>query len=257
MSDNAYTDFANIYDDMMENIPYADWVEKLHKLFAERGVKGVCELACGTGVILEGLSEHGYDLVGIDISESMLSVATERLSDAIMEGKCVVSLQDMRRFALPSPSDAVICLCDSVNYLSKSEYLLDMFRSVRENMKDGGIFIFDVKTEHCFRDVMGDEVRVDEGEEGDYLCIWDNNYDEGAKCNEYLLTIFERCVDDIYRRTDELHTQYVHDHTEIIEAMEDAGFKNIGWGCDIDDILVREKQDVDNMLERIYYYGEK
>jgi predicted TPR repeat methyltransferase len=102
---NEYTAFAYIYDEFMDNIPYEESVSYLHDLLVENGVdKGtIVELGCGTGRITRMLAGLGYDMVGIDISEDMLTQAgsteyadgeSNDVSDSKCSGSIIYSLQD-------------------------------------------------------------------------------------------------------------------------------------------------------------------
>ena len=80
MERDSYSAFAYVYDELMDNVPYDAWAEYLTMLLRKNGVFGgiVCELGCGTGQITRRLSEKGYDMIGIDLSEDMLEVAREQ-----------------------------------------------------------------------------------------------------------------------------------------------------------------------------------
>lgn len=62
-----------------------------YRLIARECGGPILELACGTGRILEPLSNYGHDVVGIDVEESMLEVAREKLSSSVE-----LRLADMR-----------------------------------------------------------------------------------------------------------------------------------------------------------------
>ena len=48
-----YEQFATVYDEMMEEIPYDEWFIKFQEILKEHGITSghVCELGCGTGEI--------------------------------------------------------------------------------------------------------------------------------------------------------------------------------------------------------------
>ena len=50
---DAYTGFAAVYDELMDNIPYEEWGKYLIDLLNEYGIKDgiVLDLGCGTGNI--------------------------------------------------------------------------------------------------------------------------------------------------------------------------------------------------------------
>ena len=75
----SYSAFAEIYDDYMTNIPYDRWVNNIRNILTSYDIrKGlVAELGCGTGIVTRKLAMTGYDMIGIDSSEDMLSIARE------------------------------------------------------------------------------------------------------------------------------------------------------------------------------------
>ena len=88
----AYSDFAAVYDELMDNTPYDQWCERLDMLIRKYGVSRpekdsealldseknlVLDLGCGTGTLTELMYQKGYDMIGVDLSESMLNIATK------------------------------------------------------------------------------------------------------------------------------------------------------------------------------------
>ncbi len=104
---DAYTGFAYVYDEYMDNIPYEEWGQYMIALLKENGVSGdssVLELGCGTGTVTRMLAKEGYDCVGLDMSEDMLSIASEKTFE---EGPQIIyTCQDMRDFEVPYEVDA-------------------------------------------------------------------------------------------------------------------------------------------------------
>src|SRR5690554_6114333 len=95
-----YTGFATVYDLFMDNVPYDAWTDYLIELFKIYGVeKGlVLELGCGTGSMTSRMAKKGYDMIGIDASEDMLSIARQANSDN--EESILYLCQDIRDFEL-------------------------------------------------------------------------------------------------------------------------------------------------------------
>ena len=79
----AYESFAEVYDEFMSDIPYDEWVCYIQKIWEKYSAKPklVAELGCGTGNITERLANLGYDMIGIDYSENMLSKARQKAKD--------------------------------------------------------------------------------------------------------------------------------------------------------------------------------
>ena len=123
----TYTTFAEVYDEMMEDIPYEEWCRYLVGLLQEFGVKDglVLELGCGTGIMTELLAENGYDMIGVDSSEEMLAEALEKREKS---GHDILYLQqDMREFELFGTVRAVVSVCDSINYILEEKELVQVF----------------------------------------------------------------------------------------------------------------------------------
>ena len=118
----AYTGFAYVYDEYMDNIPYEEWCEYLVERLKEQGVTPdmeIADLGCGTGTVTQLLDKAGYSCVGIDNAPDMLTIAAEKLYESGQE--IVYSLQDMRDFELPYEVDAMVSIADSMNYITSKE----------------------------------------------------------------------------------------------------------------------------------------
>ncbi len=76
----AYSSFAEVYDMFMDNVPYGEWCGYLCGILDEAGIREglVLDLGCGTGKMTRLLKERGYDMIGVDLSEEMLSIARDR-----------------------------------------------------------------------------------------------------------------------------------------------------------------------------------
>ena len=90
-----YTDFAYVYDEYMDNIPYDEWCAYLIQLLHEYHINSgdsIVDLGCGTGTVTRILDKAGYDCIGIDMSQDMLMIASEKTIDSGQE--IIYSLQD-------------------------------------------------------------------------------------------------------------------------------------------------------------------
>ena len=160
----AYTGFAEVYDLFMDNIPYEEWGTYVKGLLKEYGVDEglVLELGCGTGTMTEILASAGYDMIGIDQSEEMLEEALEKKQESGHE--ILYLCQDMREFELYGTVRAIICICDSMNYILEEEEVLGILTSAAHNYLDyGGLFIFDLNTEYKYREILGEQTIAETG----------------------------------------------------------------------------------------------
>lgn len=223
---DIYTAFAAYYDQCMEDIPYAEWSSLVTELLQKEGICDglVLELGCGTGTMTELLAQAGYDMIGIDASGDMLTAALEKQAQS---GSNILYLQqDMREFELYGTVRAVVSVCDTMNYLLAEEDLLQVFRLVNNYLDPGGLFLFDLKTEHHFRDVVGEQSFVQNEE--DACVIWENYYYEDEQINEYAVTIFAREDEGSYERMQELHYQRPYSIEQIAGLLAQAGMTLVG-----------------------------
>lgn len=220
----AYTGFANVYDMFMDNVPYEDWGKYLISLLRKYGVEDglVLELGCGTGNITEILAQAGYDMIGVDNSDEMLSIAIEKKYES---GHDILYLnQDMREFELYGTVRAVVSICDSMNYITESDDLLQVFRLVNNYLDIEGIFIFDMNTISKYQQ-MGESTIAENRDNGSF--IWENYYDEDTKINEYDLTLYIEDEDGKYDRYQETHLQRGYTVAEVKELIEKSGMEYI------------------------------
>ncbi|MDO4620365.1 MAG: class I SAM-dependent methyltransferase [Lachnospiraceae bacterium] len=218
---DQYSSFAQVYDRFMQTIPYDNWGSRIVELLQAHGIHDglVLDLGCGTGTMTEYLAEKGYDMIGVDNSPEMLESAHEKRMESGHD--ILYLLQDMQSFELYGTVRAVICICDSLNYLESEEELLQVFRLVNNYLDPDGLFLFDVKTPHLFRDVLGDNTYAETSEDGAY--IWENSWYEEEQVNEYALTLFIKDENGLYRRQEELHAQTAFEKERISALLKEAG----------------------------------
>lgn len=188
-------------------------------LASERNL--VVDLGCGTGTLTQMLYQKGYDMIGVDNSGEMLSVAMEKREKS---GDEILYLQqDMRELELYSTVGTVVSVCDSVNYILEEDELLDIFKLVNNYLYPGGIFIFDFNTVYKYEQVIGDTTIAENREDCSF--IWENYYHPEEEINEYDLTVFVQEEGDRFRRFTETHYQRGYTAEQMTALVEEAGMK--------------------------------
>lgn len=221
----SYQNFAYVYDQFMDNIPYEEWCLYIAHLFQQYDIKygKLVELGCGTATLALLLEQQGYHITGIDNSPDMLSIAAEKLT---YDSKITLQLQDMSDLILNDTYDGFYCVCDSLNYLLSREDVLDTFEGVKKYLKKNGIFIFDLKTLHFYKNILGDQTFCDHQEDCSYT--WENNFFEEDNVNQYDMTIFVRHTDTgLYEKFNEVHHQRGYGLEEIIDLLAQAGLEYV------------------------------
>lgn len=246
---DAYTSFAAVYDTFMDNIPYEEWCDYLCGLLKEYGVLDglVLDLGCGTGTLTELLSQRGYDMIGIDNAEDMLFIAMEK---KIETGHDILYLlQDMREFELYGTVQAVVSICDSMNYILEYEELVSVFRLVNNYLDPEGVFIFDMNTVYKYQELLGESTIAENREDCSF--IWDNSFDSETMVNEYDLALFIGEESGVYRKYEETHYQRAYSIPEVRRALEEAGMEFVA----VYDAFSRNAPGPES--ERIYFIARE
>jgi len=239
----AYTDFAGVYDIFMDETPYGQWCDNVCEALEKYKIRDglVLDLGCGTGTLTELLAGRGYDMIGVDSSGEMLGRAIEKKDRS---GHDILYLcQDMREFELYGTVRAVVCLCDSINYITEPEELERVFSLVNNYLDPGGIFYFDFNTVYKYREIIGDAVIAENREHCSF--IWENYFHEEDRINEYDVTVFEEEADGRYRKFIETHYQRGYTLEEIRELLAGAGLVFLGAAdADTKGEVTRESQRI-------------
>ena len=187
---NCYTSLAGGYDSLTEDVQYEKRAAFLQKLLAKSTipVHTVLDLACGTGTMTCLLAEAGYEMIGVDISEDMLSEAAGK---TISPGKIppIYLQQSMEELDLYGTVEAAVCCLDSINYLTDARALKRTLQRLHLFVAPGGVFLFDVNTPCKLRSLDG-QVFLDERE--DLYCVWRAEFDRRSRICTYGMDIFER-----------------------------------------------------------------
>ena len=242
----SYRSFASVYDEFMDGTDYQKTADQIQDMITRFGVSKpsqkrtgaseakdvllaaennlVVDLGCGTGKLTEILADRGYDVMGIDLSEEMLGMALERRDS--LRHKTLYLCQDMREFELYGTAGTFVSVGDSVNYLLTDEDMARLFERVNTFLFPGGIFVFDFKTLHLYRDVIGDSTIAEDREDCSF--IWENWYDDESRINEYDLSLFIRENrmgedDNLFRKYQEIHRQRGYTLEEMKRFAQAAG----------------------------------
>ena len=223
---SGYGDFAYYYDVLTENVDYESRCDYIFNLLADNGVgKGILlDLACGTGSLSMLLGEKGYEVIGVDASEEMLSVAQEKRYES--EADVIFLCQKMEELDLFGTINAAVCTLDSINHVTDEEKVREIIRRVSLFMEDKGIFLFDVNTPYKHRAVLGNNTFVYDMDE--VYCVWQNETDENM-LTTVSLDIFERDEEeDTYYKYSEQFQERGYELSFLEELLKENKFEIIG-----------------------------
>jgi ubiquinone/menaquinone biosynthesis C-methylase UbiE len=178
-------------------------------------------LACGTGSVALLLAEEMDRVIGVDMSEEMLTVALQRAQE--QENRPLFVCQMLQELRLDRAVDLAVCALDGLDYILDPADCCEAIRRVYKALNPGGIFIFDVNTPEKLR-AMDGQVFLDEDD--DVYCVWRGEFDEQTNICSYGMDLFQR-RGDVWQRSFEEHREYAYTVEQLTEYLRSAGFTHI------------------------------
>jgi ubiquinone/menaquinone biosynthesis C-methylase UbiE len=246
----SYEQFAYLYDELMRDAPYDEWVKFVTERIRKYHVNGVklLDLACGTGELSVRFAKEGFNVTGIDLSSDMLAVAQVK---ANKEGVLIPFFeQNMTDLEGQEQFDIVGIFCDSLNYLHSEEEIARTFAQVYHHLQDHGIFIFDVHS--IFKITNGFINQTFTLNEDHLAYIWNSFPGDMPNSVEHELSFFvldERTKK--YDRYDEFHFQRTFSVQQYSNWLKEAGFELLEICADF------QKVEPDPHSERIFFVARK
>jgi len=139
--ESLFENYAQKYDSenfTQGTIGECDFIEK--ELRSNKSLK-ILDVGCGTGRHAIELSKRGYNVTGIDLSESQLKRAREKAkaSNLSIDFQC----QDARNLPFNSEFDVAIMLCEGGFPLMETDEMnYEILKSVTKSLKPQAKFIF-------------------------------------------------------------------------------------------------------------------
>jgi ubiquinone/menaquinone biosynthesis C-methylase UbiE len=176
------------------------------------------DVACGTGTLGLEMHARGWHVIGIDASAGMITEA-RRKCPARAEHITFVHA-DMREFTLTSHVHLATSFFDSINHLLTQRDLLKTFRTVAANLEPGGLFVFDVSNELCYRTLW---MQTETIRHKEFTLVLRNRYRPRTKTAVSHVTLFRR-VGNRTRRSVESVRERCYSSEQVYEALRSAGF---------------------------------
>lgn len=135
--------YAKYYDLLYEDKDYTQEVNYLMQLASDHGlnsINSILDLGCGTGKHAAEFSNRGIDVVGVDLSEQMISMANSKYRDnkrlKFFEG-------DLKHFRTAQRFDLVTSLFHVMSYQTSNNDLDMAIDNAGRHLNKDGLFIFD------------------------------------------------------------------------------------------------------------------
>jgi len=236
---NSYDRIAKFYDDVIgRSFEPAFFLKELINKYSSN-VISLLELGCGTGSILEVLSRD-YDVTGVDLSEEMLKIARRKNTGVTLSKQSIVDFKLNKKF------DAIICVYDTVNHLTKFSDWKKLFGNIYKHLNQSGIFLFDINTISKLDNLAYLSSFVEKFNEN-YLVIDVKKL--GKNLYDWELKIFENIQNDEYR----LHVENIKEVSFSIKRIKDELRKNFI----IRKTLTEDSKRVSGNSDRVYFVCKK
>lgn len=238
-----YSNIAKYYDILMDEVGYEKWVEYIMDIIDLFNIKltPLLDLTCGTGnSILPFVKRKKKPLLGVDNSIEMLRVAKGKAPSLPLVQANAMRLPFSNHFNL------ALSMFDSLNYILELDDLIEAFSSVKEALKDGGHFLFDLNTPYGLKCVSGRDVRE---ENKNLMSVWRNAYSKDTKILTLHLTLFVK-KNKNWHRIDEIHKEKGYSEEEIKYGLKTLNFEVI------DAFRCFEHSRPDRYTKRILYIAK-
>ena len=190
---SQYREFAYFYDHfsgkLQSDTPF--YLEE-----AKKAGSPVLELGYGTGRVTIPVAESGIDIVGIDLSEDMLSVAREKIAklSGEVQNRIHIMEGDMRDFSLDQKFNLIMIPFRAFLHIVTPDDQRQALACIREHLADDGRLAFNIFdpsmkiiTEHT-GSLGGSVKKMTEfihPDTGRKILVWDTRkYDTTEQTNE-------------------------------------------------------------------------
>lgn len=132
-----YYDLMRQYRDYDKECQFTNNLIQRHHL----GTKKVLDICCGTGEHAIRMAKLGYEVTGIDLSQDMLNIATEKAKRAgvSIDFRCV----DVNELGITGEFKVAYCLGYTFLYMITDSDATSFFTAIRKALSIGGLFLVD------------------------------------------------------------------------------------------------------------------
>jgi SAM-dependent methyltransferase len=138
--------YAGQYDHLYAEKDYrgeCDLVEAAVKQHAKKAPRTLLDIGCGTGSHSIELAQRGYQVTGIDLSQSMLDEAARKSAALPAEQRPAWRCGDARDFDTGRTFELGIMMFAVIGYLTTNDDVLKGLRNIRRQLETGALFLCD------------------------------------------------------------------------------------------------------------------
>lgn len=181
------------------------------------------DLCCGTGQLAAHFLEHGYRVVGIDLSEHMLSNAIRNNASYVESGQARFVQGDAAQFSLDETFGLVVSTFDALNHLPGESALRACFACVEAATKPGGWFVFDLNTTAGLARWYG--INIQDTEE--CMIVTRGLFDQETRRAWTRISGFLRTDSGLYQRFEETAFNTTFDLAWVEQTLLETGWRAV------------------------------
>ena len=236
-----YKDFSLVYDELMSDVDYKKLCALALKLCKKHNhtPRLVLDAGCGTGSFALELTKKGIDVIGVDASFDMLSVAREKLGASV-----TLICQTLQDLDLYGTIDTCFCMLDTFNHITDYDQLQKALCKISLFLEPNGLLIFDVNTVYKHKEVLGNNIFTEQTD--DIYMVWQNSLRKDGVSVNIVLNFFVADENDRYIRLQESFDERAYTQEQLHSLLENAGFEVVQT-CDF------SGGEVEKTSEKIIY----
>lgn len=228
----AFDDLALVYDQAI------NWTQRLNHelpflrvLLENQPQARVLDLACGSGRHAIALATQGYEVTGLDASQSMIDTAIHLAQEEKVQVQFLVGDMQDAKTLLEAPFDLVMCLGNSLALLPHHKTLNQTLKGVRSLLGQTGTFVAQVLN---FQEIYQTGFRffplksgtTNTGEEVVFARFFEPITDRTTATLVFTGFIKRKSTWDV-----KVNTQTVLQltHALLDQSLQDAGFKDVQY----------------------------
>lgn len=220
---SSYNNFSPFYDIFTHNVNYKKRAEYLLEIFEKFDSRPtlLLDFACGTGNFSVQFAKKGIEVIGIDMSEGMLSVAQEKNAD--LEKPVMYLRQKGENLDLYGTVDGAVSCLDSLNHITDYSAFKKTVANISLFLEKDRLFVFDMNTPYKHKTVLNDN-SFKMRKKG-VTCLWTNHLlDDGVTIE---ITISFTYKTGLFKKqtVTEQFCERAYRAEEIESALNEAGLK--------------------------------
>jgi SAM-dependent methyltransferase len=211
---------SDLYDDPELYDLLFPSAERFYVEEAEKRGGRVLELGCGTGRLTVSIAQSGIDIVGVDLSNSMLEAARRKARAAGVDVPFIHA--DMRDLNLDEQFATILIPGNSLLHLLTNEELKQCLAAVRRHLTPGGQLLFDISKWDMDRYARDPGQRYPAFTQGEISVEETGSYDAAAQVRDVVWYLSTASAPDFRKIEYRLRVIFPQ---ELLLLLETAGYR--------------------------------